>query len=289
MSTPLVFKHVSLKTIIDDKKLTKDELIKNLNKVKEYDACENKRCFAGNKFLYHFQLENLCKVKVNGKPSLEDIIEDENLYKTLWKNMVAYNRSGNIPTRLFEAWRLNGAVSFFKSTTSKYIYKITKATKVLDPTAGWGGRMIGAWALDISYTGIDTNIDMKPAYNDMMTYINAPNINMIWEDCLKTDFSKIDYDCVLTSPPYINLEMYKHMPLFDTDHAYYTTWLIPLLDKCLLHIKKGGHVCFNISPKMYHALTVYHKYKLCDFEINMLQQKRLGIDKQDKTYCWIKI
>ena len=31
--------------------------------------------------------------------------------------------------------------------------------RVLDP-AGWGGRMLGAWALGIDYTGIDTNINM---------------------------------------------------------------------------------------------------------------------------------
>jgi len=282
------FERVSFKAIVDDKKLTDAELIKNLNKVMQYDARENKRCFAGNDFLYHFQMENLCKVRIKNKPSLEDMINDEELYKVIWKNMVSLNRTGTLPNRLFEANRMNNAVSFFKATTAKYVYKVVRATKVLDPTAGWGGRMIGAWALDIPYTGIDTNIDMKQAYDGMMAMMNRPNLKMIWEDCLKVDFAQIDYDCVLTSPPYINLEVYKHMTEFETDHSYYTEWLIPLLDKCLLHIKEGGYVCFNISPKMYQALTGHHKYKLCNLEINMLQQKRLGVDKQDKVYCWLK-
>jgi DNA modification methylase len=194
----------------------------------------------------------------------------------------------------------------FKSTTAKYLYKKYSATKVLDPTAGWGGRMLGAWSLGIDYIGIDTNTEMIPAYNNMMAFLNAETgfdnalfkidngstLNMIWQSCLDVDFSKIDYDFVLTSPPYINLEIYEHMEEWDNDKAFYETFFIPLWQKCVSNIKKGGHVCFNISPKMY-ADAVKHGLTPCHDEEDLLQQMgqktdalKKGKKKQDKIYIW---
>ena len=46
---------------------------------------------------------------------------------------------------------------------------------MLDPTAGWGGRMLGAWALGIDYTGVDTNTNMKIAYDNMMDMLDEYN------------------------------------------------------------------------------------------------------------------
>ena len=48
-------------------------------------------------------------------------------------------------------------------------------TSVLDPTAGWGGRMLGAWVMGIDYTGVDTNTNMKIAYDNMMDMLDEYN------------------------------------------------------------------------------------------------------------------
>ena len=48
----------------------------------------------------------------------------------------------------------------FKSTSKVFVSKI-QCPCVRSNTAGWGGRMLGAWALGIDYTGIDTNVNMK--------------------------------------------------------------------------------------------------------------------------------
>jgi hypothetical protein len=90
---------------------------------------------------------------------------------------------------------------------------------------------------------------------------------------------------VLTSPPYINLEVYEHMTPFQSDTKFYKEFLIPLLTKCLKHIKNNGYVCFNISPKMYADL-LRHGFRPADLQENLLQQKRLAVDKEDKIYCW---
>jgi hypothetical protein len=270
--------------IVNDKKISEAERRKELAKLDNYDARVNARSFAGNKYLYHYQMENLCKTRVR-PDSLYDIMQDDAKYEKLYNKAVKLDRSGTLANRLFEAERFNGAVVLFKPTTAKFVYQKYNAKNVLDPTAGWGGRMLGAYALDIAYTGIDTNINLKPAYDNMIEEMGKDNLNMIWESCMDVDFSEIDYDFVLTSPPYINLEKYENMTPFETDKVFYTKFLIPLIDKCLKHIRNNGWVCFNISPKMYGELIRYG-FRKADEECDLLQQKRMGKDKEDKIYCW---
>lgn len=279
--------HLTFKDIVEDKKLTEAELTRDLDSLLSYTAEKNERKFCGNPFLYHYQMANLSKVRVKGAPSLYDKMNDPELLAKLCRQAEKLNRTGTPANRLFEANRFNNAVVFFKPTTAKWLYKKFGATKVLDPTAGWGGRLLGAWALGIDYTGIDLNTGMKEAYDQMIDRLpaNTSNLTMMYGNCLDVDFSEIEYDMVLTSPPYVNLEMYENMSKFESNAAFYRDFLIPLLNKCLAHIKTGGYVCFNISPKMYDDLLAAG-YRAADMTEDLLQQKRLGTDKQDKIYCW---
>jgi hypothetical protein len=272
-----------------------------------FTASENRNNFFGNPFLYHFQLKNLLQCKRENGKTIYDVWNN----KAEWDKLIEYTRKRNrggktAAGNVFECFRINlGSVVMFKSTTAKYLYKKYNATSVLDPTAGWGGRMLGAWALDIDYTGIDTNIDLKPAYDSMIEFLNdaeeldssifetkTPKLNMIWQSCLDVDFSQLDYDFVLTSPPYVNLELYKHMAPWDSVQSFYEEFFIPVWKKCVDNIKPGGHVCFNISPKMY-ADALKFGLPACDLEEDLLQQMgqrqetlKKGKKKQDKIYIW---
>jgi len=298
---------VTISDIETHKQITTKELIRDLDNLKEFDASTNANNFSGNPFLYHYQFKNLLKCRRKDGKTIYDIAADTAEWDKLIENTKKRNRGGRTAAgNVFECFRINlGSVVMFKSTTAKYLYKKYNAKSVLDPTAGWGGRMLGAWALGINYTGIDTNVEMVPAYNDMVTFLNEQNafgnslfeeahgnLQMIWQSCLDVDFSKIEYDFVLTSPPYINLEIYEHMTEWDNDKAFYELFFIPLWQKCVDNIKKGGHVCFNISPKMY-ADAVKHGLTPCHDEEDLLQQMgqkanalKKGKKKQDKIYIW---
>lgn len=298
---------VRLEDIENHKLISDKELKHDLNKLKKFNADTNANNFFGNPFLYHFQFKNLLRCRrEDSKKNIYDIYNDPVKWAKLLDNTRFRNRGGKTAAgNIYECFRINlGSIVMFKSTTAKYLYKKYSAKKVLDPTAGWGGRMLGAWALGIDYTGIDTNIEMKPAYDNMISFLqdkanvfgngllleeNKSQLNMIWDSCLNVDFSKIDYDFVLTSPPYINLEMYEHMELWDSDKAFYQNFFIPLWQKCIDNIKQGGHVCFNISPKMYedalqNGLPPAHKEE--DLLQQLGQQKKKK--KQDKIYIWVK-
>lgn len=294
------FQRFTFHDIMEDKKSTIEERHQDLIKLVNYDALENKRCFIGNKFLYHHQFSNLCKVRGPNKESFFQKMSDDAKYQTLWKIMTKLGstgkgRAGSLQSKIFEAYRVNNPVVFFKPTTAKYLYKKYNAKKVLDPTAGWGGRMIGAWALGIPYVGFDTNEKMILAYQDMVQDLLDVSdklemdcdISMNFDSCLSADFSQIDYDFVLTSPPYINLEVYEMMPPFESKAKFYKEFLIPLLQKCLTHIKDPGWVAFNISQQMYLELLEFG-FRACDAEEDLLQQKRFGKKKEDKIYLWKK-
>jgi len=88
-------------------------------------------------------------------------------------------------------------------------------------------------------------------YDDMISFLEketnpffeeVSNLRMIWDSCLDVDFSKIDYDFVLTSPPYINMEVYEHIPEWSSNEDFYRNFLISLINKCKLYIKSGGYV-----------------------------------------------
>ena len=310
MTLKPINKHLENVTIQDiemHKILSTMELKTDLDNLKKFDASENINNFYGNKFLYHYQFKNLLKCKrEDTNKTIYDVYNDPVEWAKLLENTRLRNRGGKTAAgNIFECFRINlGSVVMFKSITAKYLYKKYNATNVLDPTAGWGGRMLGAWALGINYTGIDTNIEMKPAYNAMINFLNvdanefgnglfveenSSNLQIIWQSCLDVDFSKIDYDFVLTSPPYINLEIYEHMKLWDSDTAFYKEFFIPLWQKCIDNIKTGGYVCFNISPKMYDA-AVSNGLPVCLMEEDLLQQlgQQTNKKKQDKIYIWKK-
>ena len=291
-----------------------DELKKDFNSLVKFPADVNPRKFCGNKILYHYQMKNLLACR-RGNPdwkTLKEWFDDDELKEQLWKETIHRNRRDKAPypspTDVYECHRLNkGSIVLFKSSTAKYIYKLFGAKNVLDPTAGWGGRMLAAMSLGINYTGIDTNINMKVPYMYMMDidkhmthhhdseYISSAKysgprceyrMKMIWKSCLEVDFSKSDYDLVLTSPPYSNMEIYEHMTPWKTNDDYYKEFLIPLLNK--LHEETNCPICINVSPKIYETLIKKYKYKECDTHIDLRQQmgKQYKTKSQDYIYIW---
>jgi hypothetical protein len=288
---------VTIEQIEDHKIITQEELNKDLANLFGYDASENKNNFYGNPFLYHFQFKNLIKCHREGGDTIYDIYNRKEKWDKLIESARKRNRGGKTAAgNVYECFRINlGSVVMFKSTTAKYLYQKYNAESVLDPTAGWGGRMLGAWALGINYTGIDTNINMKPAYDSMIEMLDnktpaifeKPNLQMIWQSALDVDFSKLDDDFVLTSPPYVNLEIYEHMEPWESDEKFYKEFFIPLWQKCIDNIKAGGTICFNISPKMYDDAVSFGLPE-CDDEEDLKQQlgQQTGKKKQDKIYIW---
>jgi len=277
------YKRYSINDIANDYKLSEAQISKEWDKVFKYDCSSNKNSFVGNKLLYHYQFMNLCKTTRKNKKSFYDMMTDDDNYKKMWEQTMKRARAGSIEKRIFQAHQINnGSIAFFKTCNAMYLYKKYNATSVLDFTAGWGGRGIGAVARDIKYTGIDTNISLKPAYDEMFN--KHDNINMIWNSCLEVDLSELDFDFVLTSPPYIDLEVYENMTTFNSKENFHKNFMIPMIDRCRKYCK--GYVAINIAPDMYKDLTEKFNYEKCSI-VEDLKEHKNG-KTPDNIYIWNK-
>lgn len=299
----------TLEQVMKCKDITLDAVMKDYKALCDFDAETNPRKFCGNKTIYNYQFKELlkCRRDSKGYKTLQEWFEDPLLKEKLWKDSIHRNRRDKAPypspTDVYECHRINtGAIVPFKASTAKYLYKKFKATSVLDPTMGWGGRMLGATSLGVHYTGFDTNIDLKPGYEKMIEDLKLKKINplvggyetypkLFWETSLNEDIIKtLDYDMVLTSPPYENLELYQHMKPWDYEADFYKGFLIPLMTLCHKYLKEGGSNCWNMSPKMYKKLTEKYYYPKCDAQEDLRQQlgKQYKTKSQDYTYIWFK-
>ena len=281
--------------ILKCKDFTREQLDKDWKSLCDFDGLSNPRKFCGSKIIYQAQLKNMlnCVRGNKGYRKLEDWFETPELADELWRQTVHRNRRDKAPipspTDVYECHRLNnGAIVSFKPSTAKYIYKLFNATNVLDPTAGWGGRMLGALSLGISYTGYDTNVKMKLPYSQMrcMAHEYSTPVQMNWMSCLDGDFTDKEYDLVLTSPPYSNMEIYEGMSPWVNDDDFYQTFMIPLMTK--LFIETTCPICINMSPKMYKVLTTTYDFNQCDSKIDLRQQlgKQYKTKSQDYIYVW---
>ena len=177
----------------------------------------------------------------------------------------------------------------FPPLTAKYLYeKYTdsgKLSNIWDPSAGWGGRILGAMSVrddrSIHYIGNDPNTDHNiddglTKYHDLATFFNTrttranPNLSFFDDNAgpntfeiyqlgseviqYNPDFQKYrgNIDLVFTSPPYFAKEAYSE----DEEQSYkkfgtYGLWrdgfLKPTLETAYHWLRPGGYLLWNIA------------------------------------------
>lgn len=245
------------------KNITEEEAIKDYEHLKEIDLKKvTNETRIGNKFVDYFTFrQRLETIGVKGF-SYFDFIKDTEYHKKKYiKNLLDYQKGDDKEVALYRIFKLHaGSIGLFKPLTAMEIYKRFKPTSILDFTMGWGGRLVGACALDIpNYTGIDTNKSLKEPYKKMTKLLKQlgtnTKIKLMFKDALKVDYSKLNYDLVLTSPPYRNLEIYEGMKT-KTDEEWNTEFYIPLFTKTYRHLKKGGYYILNIPKEIYENVCI---------------------------------
>jgi len=151
---------------------------------------------------------------------------------------------------------------------------------VLDPCAGWGGRLLGTLAIPrtdtVRYVGTDPNTDVQPAYEQLTHRIThylrnektlgereASVAPLPFEDWLKTkaaDALRGKVDVAITSPPYgIGTEIYQleedtpqHKKTqsanrYTTYEAWLDGFLRPMCDGVAAMLKTDGVFILNIA------------------------------------------
>lgn len=132
--------------------------------------------------------------------------------------------------------------------------------KILDPCAGWGGRLVGFLLSSASeYVGVDVSplqIKGLESINETLSPLAAgeKSVELI---CSKFEDVKLEdggFDFALTSPPYFDVETYEGG---EQSHqlADYPTWrdvfFAALIHKTFAALKKGGTFALQIGSQQY--------------------------------------
>jgi hypothetical protein len=90
--------------------------------------------------------------------------------KAYVRNFLTNNEGAYTPIRLvYECFKLYfGSIGSFYSSTTAAIIKEFNPRHIIDPFAGFGGRMVGAMSCGVSYTGFDTNPDLYEPYKQII-------------------------------------------------------------------------------------------------------------------------
>ena len=143
----------------------------------------------------------------------------------------------------------------FNLTVMISLLKVFKPTNMLDFSAGWGDRLIGAIAYNnTKYTGVDPSKCMYKRYLKMIRKLaKEPNkyriINQPFEE---TDLENNVYDFIFTSPPFFTYEIYEkdnknNLLKILILELWRDNFLYPSLDKCIKHLEVNKYLTLYID------------------------------------------
>lgn len=237
-------------------------------------------------------------------------------FKKLWKaenleKVLRWNRKSHSTPYLSELKR--GIYFNFKLAKStmyrpqmaKMVVTNLRAKRVLDPCAGWGGRMMGVVSAGAEYVAFEPNTE---TYNGLVKLIEflgiGDKVRIIKDSALEMNKYDIgEFDLVLTSPPYFDLEVYSYEDTqsikgCDTYKVWVDRFLNPLINSALKHLKADGWSCWNVhnvgKMKMIDDVKEIHKdypnQKV--FSVNSSKRQTNQNNKQKKnsdvTICYSK-
>jgi hypothetical protein len=274
------------------KPITKEEALEDFEKLKNNDP-KNIKARVGNEFVDYFTFPERLETTSAHKKTFWDIWDSraQLMKKQYVKTLLKYYKE---PLNMYKFWYkvfslYFGSINVFKPIVAMSIYRRFNPKSVLDFTMGWGGRLVGACALNIpKYTGIDLNKNLRQPYEDMvdtLKELSTTKIDLRFQNALTVDYSKIDYDMVLTSPPYYNTEVYRGQSAMDKE-VWNKKFYEPIFSKTWKGMKKG-HYCLNIPSHIYDEICVKILGK-AHILIPLNIGKRNINDYKEYIYVWVK-
>jgi len=139
-------------------------------------------------------------------------------------------------------------------------FGINADDKVLDPCAGWGGRMIGISTVSNSYTCFEPSTKTYNGLLKLAEFIKKMNpefkadVNKLpFEDA---KLKKESFDFAITSPPYYDTEYYSDektnsLNCYKTFDDWVNGFYLPLIRNTMRALKPGKIFVLNIGSRIY--------------------------------------
>lgn len=232
----------------------KETLIKDWEKLKEFNTEKQFTSSVvrpGIKLCESF-FPNFFDIKNDKGKSFKSFWNKEDLQKVL-----KWNRSSHSTPYLSEIRRgiyfCNGLTknTMYRPHLAKMICDFYDPKRVLDPCCGWGGRLLGVTSGGREYVGFDTNKETYDNLLSLVDFLNLENYVTLYNEGSETMNFKNEFDLVITSPPYFNLEIYsdgekQSENMFSSYDVWLNNWLKIVIEKSIIALKKDGISCWNV-------------------------------------------
>ena len=155
-------------------------------------------------------------------------------------------------------------VNEFPPFVARTIYKHYGENKhslmVLDPCAGWGGRMIGCASIpNTTYVACEPSTQTYEGLNKLGEWLSVlqPSFKYKVHKLPYEDFETDTlFDIAMTSPPYYNTEHYSDeetnsLNRYDTFEKWVDGFYTPLILNTMKRIKDNGVFILNVGDRKY--------------------------------------
>jgi hypothetical protein len=164
---------------------------------------------------------------------------------------------------------------------------------MLDPTMGWGGRLIGACVFGIPhYIGIDSNVNLEIPYSRLCNFLDLRSdtqITTMFQNALDIDYTKLQYDLVLTSLPYYNIERYSGYTQYRTKREMNESFYKPLINRIFGSLSPDGNLALNINDEIYKYIRSFMGDCYLKIPFPARYDKQYSRNYMEYLYVWRKI
>jgi len=299
-------------TLVDFKsQYTEEQLKKDWEALKGFsqtDTSSNSTVRVGMKLCEHF-FPNFYNIKNAKGQSFVNSWTKDNLVKIL-----RWNRKCHSTPYLSEIKRgiyfCTGLTknTMFRPHLAKTIVSSYPGETVLDPCAGWGGRMLGTVAAGKKYIAFEPNIETYNNLNKLAEFLDIKNEVEIYSTGSEhmNDYLTKKVDIILTSPPYFNLEIYadgkaQSENQYNSYEAWRDGWLENVITIAISHLNDFGISCWNVhnvgkmkmieDVKNIHAkagLSEQNKFSIGSSRRQSNQNQTKNEKNMDVTICYKK-
>jgi tRNA G10 N-methylase Trm11 len=176
----------------------------------------------------------------------------------------------------------NGGVVGFPCSVAKVIVEKFSPEDgvVVDPCAGWGGRLIGASVLNRSYIGFEPWDKTARGLNNIINFFEIKKA-VIFNTEFNIEKAPEQCSLVFTSPPYIDLEVYGK-PMKIEDWKNLMSSIIKYAEESLV---LGGYLVLNI-PRFLKNLLPETFLKEEESIYWFTSSRKKNLDKAEILYIW---
>lgn len=199
-------------------------------------------------------------------------------------------------------------VNEFQPYLARDIYKenCKDGYKILNPCAGWGGRLIGLASCmfeDIEYVETDPCTETYNGLVELKKFLrlgdNYKQYNLPFEDL---EVQENYFDFVFTSPPYFDTEQYseEETQSYKKNNSYELwrdNFLYVMLDKIVYCMKPNAVCILNVGNKKYNISNDIKEYLLdkyniktidADYELDANENTDAIRSSEEDFLCFVK-